>query len=286
MKFTLAALLALAASKVSAQAITAVITPPSPAPSGCVASYSGNFEINVMNASTTKRDLSLKKRVTVCGGTGTLVLTLANGQLHDAFGRTGYVASNYQFQFDKPPQAGAIYTAGFSICPNNTIALGGSAVFYQCLSGTFYNLYDQSTGGQCSPAYIDIVPCVVEGAATTTYATTGSASSAASVPATSPISTSTTAVAVNSTLITSTQTSTTATSVVMVSAVTAHTNSTILSTTGALSVLSSTTKAPSTTTAATTVASTSPISTAGAAMFSYGKEVAAIAVGVVAFAMI
>ena len=54
-----------------------------------------------------------------------------------------YIAANYQFQFDAPPQAGAIYTTGFSLCSNNSLALGGSAIFYQCLSGSFYNLYDR-----------------------------------------------------------------------------------------------------------------------------------------------
>ena len=54
-----------------------------------------------------------------------------------------YIAANYQFQFDNPPQAGAIYTTGFSLCANNTLALGGSAIWYQCLSGSFYNLYDR-----------------------------------------------------------------------------------------------------------------------------------------------
>ena len=75
----------------------------------------------------------------------------------DQAGRTGYIAANDQFQFDKPPQAGAIYTAGWSVCSNGSIALGGSAIFYQCLSGSFYNLYDTSQGGQCAPIYIDVI---------------------------------------------------------------------------------------------------------------------------------
>ena len=70
-----------------------------------------------------------------------------------------YVASNYQFQFDAPPQAGSIYTGGFSLCANGSLAVGGSAIFYQCLSGTFYNLYDrnwepQGPGNHCNAVYI------------------------------------------------------------------------------------------------------------------------------------
>ncbi|KAF2224758.1 hypothetical protein BDZ85DRAFT_259023 [Elsinoe ampelina] len=83
-----------------------------------------------------------------------LEITLKDGVLLDAQKRTGYIASNNQFQFDGPAQAGAIYTAGWSVCQNGSLALGNSAIFYQCLSGTFYNLYDENTAAQCSPIYL------------------------------------------------------------------------------------------------------------------------------------
>ncbi|KAM7216120.1 hypothetical protein V8F06_008495, partial [Rhypophila decipiens] len=54
--------------------------------------------------------------------------------------RTRYIASNFQLQFDAPPQAGAIYTGGFSHCPNGTLAVGATTIFYQCHSGGFCNL--------------------------------------------------------------------------------------------------------------------------------------------------
>ena len=77
----------------------------------------------------------------------------------DDEGRTGYVASNSQFQFDDPPQAGAIYTAGFAVCNNDSLTIGGDAIWYSCLSGTFYNLYDDNvlSTGQCFPVYIQVV---------------------------------------------------------------------------------------------------------------------------------
>lgn len=87
------------------------------------------------------------------------MLGLAGGVLTDAKSRTGYIAANYQFQFDDPPQAGAIYTAGFSACSNGSLALGGSAVFYECDSGSFYNLYDRDWAAQCSPVELAIIPC-------------------------------------------------------------------------------------------------------------------------------
>jgi hypothetical protein len=85
-------------------------------------------------------------------------LSLSGSVLKDQAGRTGYIAANYQFQFDNPPQTGAIYTSGFSLCGNNSMALGGSAIFYQCLSGDFYNLYDRNWApANCVPIYIEAI---------------------------------------------------------------------------------------------------------------------------------
>ncbi|KAM7185062.1 hypothetical protein V8F33_012624, partial [Rhypophila sp. PSN 637] len=77
--------------------------------------------------------------------------------------RTGYIASNFQLQFDAPPQAGAIYTGGFSHCPNGTLALGATAVFYQCRSGGFYNLYNRWWAEQCSAINILMRQCDDQG---------------------------------------------------------------------------------------------------------------------------
>jgi len=109
-----------------------------------------------------------------------LELTLSNSGLKDAAGRTGYIASNYQFQFDNPPQAGAIYTSGFSLCSNNTLALGGSAIWYQCLSGDFYNLYDRSWAAQCVPIYIEAL--VGSSSAAATQASDGQPAATTVVP--------------------------------------------------------------------------------------------------------
>ncbi|TID26865.1 hypothetical protein E6O75_ATG01358 [Venturia nashicola] len=137
--------LALAASNALAapQGVTASIAPQAPPPPGCSQSHSVPFQITVQNVTTgskVKRDV--------------LESTLSGGVLKDSLGRTGYIADNGQFQYDGPPQAGAIFTAGFSLCANGSLALGGSAIWYQCLSGGFYNLYDRSWAPQCSPIYI------------------------------------------------------------------------------------------------------------------------------------
>jgi hypothetical protein len=91
-------LLALAASVAATpQGVTSVIAPKAPAPAGCLTSASGTFQITVVNVTQGIKKRELEKR-------DALTLTLINGILKDALGRTGYIASNYQFQFDGPPQ--------------------------------------------------------------------------------------------------------------------------------------------------------------------------------------
>jgi hypothetical protein len=174
MQFTNVLLALATASAVAAQGVTSIITPTGAAPAGCTPAVSGQFEITVVKPSVAKRDVEKRD---ACGGTGILVLTLENGILTDALGRTGYIASNYQFQFDKPPQAGAIYTAGFSVCGNSSLALGPTTVFYQCQSGDFYNLYNEDWAPQCEPVAIDIIPCG------------GTATSVSTPPIVSPVAT-------------------------------------------------------------------------------------------------
>lgn len=159
MKYHALAVLAALGSAI-AQGVTDKIAPTAPAPAGCKPTVNGKFEIAIVElGNKSKRDHVIKKRAPACSGSGILVATLSDGVLKDAQGRTGYVASNYQFQFDGPPQAGSIYTAGFTECSNGSLALGGSTVFYQCKSGDFYNLYDRWWAEQCSPVEIIAMPC-------------------------------------------------------------------------------------------------------------------------------
>jgi len=149
MKSTLTILALAVGALAMPQGVTVAIAPSATAPAGCSPTYPGTFEITVVNVtSPTKRSLTERQAA------GVLTLKLAGGVLTDQAGRTGYIASNYQFQFDSPPQTGAIFTSGFSICGNNSLALGGSAIFYQCNSGGFFNLYDRSWAAQCSPIYL------------------------------------------------------------------------------------------------------------------------------------
>lgn len=119
-----------------------------PAAGACSPDRAGTFGISVVNVTKTKRDVLEARQV------GSGQYTLMAGILKDSVGRIGSIVANRQFQFDNPTQAGAVYTSGWSICGNGSLAVAGNALFYQCLSGNFYNLYDRSQGNQCSPVYI------------------------------------------------------------------------------------------------------------------------------------
>jgi hypothetical protein len=157
MRYT-AATVAFAAAAVAspvAQGVTEQIKPDTSAPSGCSPNYDGDFQIQVTNVTSSNTARSINKRQQ--DNAMKLEITLKDGVLTDSQDRIGYIAANHQFQFDGPPQTGAIYTAGWSACSNGSLALGGEATFHQCLSGDFYNLYDESTGPQCNEVTIQIV---------------------------------------------------------------------------------------------------------------------------------
>ncbi|AQZ18770.1 HSP150 (YJL159W) and PIR3 (YKL163W) [Zygosaccharomyces parabailii] len=111
-------------------------------------------------ASNTTSEVSTSDpvRAVSCKNNGTLGVSLKDGILTDDKGRIGSIVANHQFQFDgPPPQAGAIYAAGWSISQDGNLALGDSEVFYQCLSGNFYNIYDKHVGKQCHPVHLEVI---------------------------------------------------------------------------------------------------------------------------------
>ncbi|KAL1838067.1 hypothetical protein VTJ49DRAFT_3087 [Mycothermus thermophilus] len=141
-----------------AQGVIDKIAPPGDHPVGCEGSRPYKFMIATVPTHMVKRARSLQRRA-ICAGTGNLVLNLTDEVLTDALDRTGYISMSYQFQFDNPPQSGALFTAGFTACLNDTLALGPTTVFWQCASGTFWNLYDRWSAPQCEPVHIVILPC-------------------------------------------------------------------------------------------------------------------------------
>jgi len=99
--------------------------------------------------------------VTAACPTGSLTLTLEKGQLKDSKGRFGYIASNSQFQFDNPVQAGGKGQDDWTLCSNSTLANQGSSNFWKCNSGAgFYNLYNTDYNpGACTLVNFIITSC-------------------------------------------------------------------------------------------------------------------------------
>ncbi|KAG0682306.1 hypothetical protein C6P42_003198 [Pichia californica] len=111
------------------------------------------------SASTSSADSGIKFEA--CSTNSTLAMELHDGVLTDAKGRIGSIVANSQFQFDgPPPQAGAIYAGGWSISEDGLLAIGANTTFYQCLSGNFYNLYNQEIGSECYPVELEIVELI------------------------------------------------------------------------------------------------------------------------------
>lgn len=158
----------------------------------------GQVQATGSSSAGTNSDDSSSGFLETCAADNSLVVKLNNGILTDAKGRIGAIVSNRQFQFDgPPPQAGTIYAKGWSIVPLDfeedsttqivadtgnkskgkgkdtkkdkkekrstswgKLALGGQTTFYRCLSGDFYNLYDESIGGQCSEVEFTVLKIV------------------------------------------------------------------------------------------------------------------------------
>lgn len=90
----------------------------------------------------------------------------SNGLLRDQLNRIGYIADNFQFQFDLPVQSGGYGENEFGEYKDPKtgdvfLTWRGSADFYKCRSGIFHNLYSQSIGGQCEVTKIMVFHCVV-----------------------------------------------------------------------------------------------------------------------------
>lgn len=75
------------------QGVPEAITPSAPAPEGCSESASGEYQITVVNVTSSASKRSVERRQEL---SGVLRVTLEDGTLKDQADRTGYVASNFQ----------------------------------------------------------------------------------------------------------------------------------------------------------------------------------------------
>ncbi|KAG0123705.1 hypothetical protein HOY82DRAFT_527037 [Tuber indicum] len=130
--------------------VTPIIRPPGDSPPGCLDTRLGAFGFEPISESTTAAQ-------PICFGPGSLIMTLDNGVLLDLFGRVGTISSTRQFRFyGAQPQEGAIFTGGFSICPDNLLALGARNVFYACpcANSSASNIYDTKITDDCEPVFL------------------------------------------------------------------------------------------------------------------------------------
>ena len=100
-----------------------------------------------------------------CDTNGVILHFDSDGLLRDQLNRIGYIADNFQFQFDLPVQSGGYGEKDFGKYKDPKtgdvfLTWRGSSDFYKCQSGNFDNLYSQSIGGQCMPTRIMIFHCV------------------------------------------------------------------------------------------------------------------------------
>lgn len=253
-------------------------------PEGCSSDYSGYFEYNPVPLTA---QLSTQTAPITC--TAEPYSTLKGGVLTDQCERTGEIVANAQFQYDLHVQNNAINTGGFSICGNGTLAIAGSAVFYHCLSGSFYNLYDASLGAQCSPVFLEIIPCTppADAGSDCPAGTPSSPPSLTSSPSATSSPSGTTSVSATSSTF-----STAAAPAVTSAAVSSAVAPAILAVSIPYSYPSS-----NTTTSATATGAASPVSTStaktspipfqgGAASLAMGGKLLVAAVGIVAMAFL
>ncbi|KAF2430485.1 hypothetical protein EJ08DRAFT_679043 [Tothia fuscella] len=170
------------APQASPQGVPApAMAPPAPSSMAPMAGMSGHDGMNMHRRDVDTASFDVSK-LPLCmyspppaGGnpqSKPLNITLVDGVIKDDYvnattsvnGRTGYIASNFQFQFDGPPQAGAIFTAGFSVCNDGKLALGDKTTWVNCPSGNgdgskFGNLYDRVTPdweSRCSTSTVEL----------------------------------------------------------------------------------------------------------------------------------
>ncbi len=83
---------------------------------------------------------------------------LKDSVMTDARGRTGYIASNYQLQFDNPAGGRHLHGGLRRLRSNRSLALGARRLLGMQVR-RFWNLYDRSWAEQCSPVDILVLPC-------------------------------------------------------------------------------------------------------------------------------
>lgn len=114
------------------QGVFETIVPPGGIPPGCQSTYGEKFNFRSIYG-----PVGYPGFHRICATPGQLQIRVTNGIMTDQIGRIGAVVANRQIQFDGPPaQSGSVYTGGWSVCDDGTLALGPQKFFFACASGT------------------------------------------------------------------------------------------------------------------------------------------------------
>ncbi|KAK3662415.1 hypothetical protein LTR22_006694 [Elasticomyces elasticus] len=79
-------------------------------------------------------------------------VVLDHGVLLDMTGRVGYIAADNRVLFDYHPPPNATYTAGWSACSSDYLAINGTSLFHQCGSENVY--IGKPSSAECFPVYL------------------------------------------------------------------------------------------------------------------------------------
>lgn len=113
------------------------------ASSECLSTVAYPFNTTVVNA-TTGAKIAIP-------GFPTGQLYLKGGFLSTSEGAVAYFDANHQLRWNRQ------YTVSSSVCGNGSVAIGGSAILYRCLSINFFQLFSKNVSSECSPAYISVI---------------------------------------------------------------------------------------------------------------------------------
>ncbi|KAK5708681.1 hypothetical protein LTR17_020452 [Elasticomyces elasticus] len=83
-------------------------------------------------------------------------VVLDHGVLLDITGRVGYIAADNRVLFEYHPPPNATYTAGWSACSSDYLAINGTSLFHQCGSENVY--IGKPFSAECFPVYLKWIP--------------------------------------------------------------------------------------------------------------------------------
>lgn len=129
---------------------TGALPPHDPPPPGCNETYAGSFELQYINITDNEPIGHVTCKGPPC------VFTLSESVLLKDGNLTSFIGSDNSLNWADNPlglrKSHPLYTEGFSHCRNDTLALGGSTIWYFC-NNRFYTEWQRPL---CVQVYFEI----------------------------------------------------------------------------------------------------------------------------------